>query len=1194
MARHRVFFSYTGADRNVVDVLKAKLEEETDVECFAFEHDMRFGDNIVEEVRQRLHWCNFFVPVITQKNADRPWLIFEINTAVIRAFEKECTLLPLLSDISGDDLSADLRQYNALSVDDSGNYINLFAKRLFNNSRENDNRRWDLFRPLPRDFDLPALLSWKMRLSSLHGRSGELKELLQWADDEQPGARVRIISGPGGAGKTRLAGEVAMELWKSGWDTQFIHTVDGVPTTKGIASLWIIDYPEEQQDLAKFFRQIRSLRPAHRVRILMLTRLPREWWVKHSALRTAHAPDLLGETFDLEIEEISAENTIRLYHEVANTVGQWFNKDVPKITDEELIEWRSLEPEHRLPLYITALALRMVSSEATKLDLNGGQVIRELVWRERARVDIYGSQDPEKPEEWPSRVLALASLTECLTGETLKNLSDDSLEVGLPPPNKVVDTLRKTPLWNNKQHGVLPLQPDIFAAVFLHEVLSSREDVAAEWLWATIASELAKDPSIIRDRIGRLIFDVHKICEENESNLSNWLSQMVTKDPERALKLKDIACDDRPPEFLLPLLVEINKSILAGAYVPPEEQLVIQRILGYQLLRLERNADAQEVFQDAVEKCQSTKCDSELAELLRGLSSAIDDNDYDDKIATASRALEIQRKSATNSDVSSQDALARALNTYALTLRPLDDKTHEELKACEECAAIYNKLLDLVEHDERHVYEDNYARALFNLTNAQWSVDQKENALESIQQSVEIRRRLYADYRWRYARYFAMSLKQYAFYAVEMGDPAGDAQSAAQETVEIYTDLYKANPAQFGIDLVLAIGARASAASAVGENDKEMKFRTEQAELIKKVLAEGGIQRYSKHLVSITLHLVGVGNDAVNRNPEMAIEVCSQAIDILEALRSNERQLWNSTLHYVLVGGYLNRGNVYKNTTQKNAIEDYGIGVKETENLKAEFGFTPEAEVARVLCLLNRCIEFIKADELELASNDFNNAVACEKGIRQELGDKWSISEYNQVLMSLDVLGRFETKMRSTDVKKLHSLTVDITKAMLERNMVSQVDTIKHLLKLSVKTALIDREATLIYLRDAVNIAKKVDLSTFNDNHDTALFYNDTAYRIGLIADTLKEYQYIDFAVELSRNAVELPLDQKQLLWAQSRETLGFTTGLLNRIKPNTTIREESIMAFRDAIRYFREHNKENEIQVSIDDWVKVHGAYSE
>lgn len=1152
---------------------------------------MRFGDNIVEVVRQRLHWCNAFVPVISRDNYQRPWLVFEINTAIIRSFERECVVLPVLCDIGDEYLSADLRQFKSVAVDASDDYVSQLKTRLLDDVPTADERRWDLFRPLPQDFDLPALLSWRVRSSALHGRTQEFEELLNWADDEQPGARVRIVSGPGGAGKTRLAAELAIQLWKSGWDTQFIHTVDGVPATRGVASLWIIDYPEEQQELTKFFRQIRQFQRAHRVRILMLTRQPREWWLKHSALRTAHAGDLLGETFDLEFEALSADDTVRLYREVTDTVGHWFDKTIPEITDADLLEWRLAAPEHRLPLYITALALRMVSSDATKLDMSGREVMRELVWRERGRVDAYGSQDPDNPEEWPSRALGLAALTECLNGSTLRRLADERLEMGMPRKSVVVDRVRQTPLWNDEQHGVLPLRPDIFAATFFHEVLSAREDIAPEWVWATIETEISGDAASVRDRIGRLIFDIQKICNAGEPNLALWMTQLVKADPTRAMKLRDFAADERPPEFLLPLLVEINTAVLSGGALTTDEQVATLRILGYQLALLQRDKEARRVFKDAVDLCESTNNEAELAAVLRGLSGVIEDSDTTAKVAAAVRALDILRKLAADQDITQRVSLARALNNYALAV----DDPSRAIAALEEGAAICTQILKEVEPDEKHVHEDSLARALFNLANERGRAGQYDSAIENSRESVEIRRRLYAEYRWRYARYFAMSLSQLAQLSQAKGKgKPGIAEAAIRETVEIYTHLYKANPAQFGVDLVRAMGLRSSVAYADGDKDRAIMLRQEQAVFVAKVLSEGRIGRYSDVLREITLHLITDGYNAASSNANLALDVCTQAIDILKIFKVSEKQLWDQEMHYALVGGYLNRGNARKSKSSQEAIADYGMGVDEADQLRATHGFVPRGAVAKELCLLNRCIERLRSEKVEAAISDVHAAIECEEDIRRELGDEWPLADHREVLRSLSVLRDHATLLTTKDVARLLVLEVSIARGLLAGGKQSPIETVRTLLSLGRNSIATNRKLATRTLQDAVEIMKEIDDDSLADLQAAASFYNDTAYMLGLMIEGLDDFEHIPFAADIARRAVAIATDPEQRVWGDARETLGFVSGLLLRVNSSSDTMDESQSAFREAIAFFRQRNSETQVQVSIADWEKVHGPYAE
>jgi hypothetical protein len=49
------------------------------------------------------------------------------------------------------------------------------------------------------------------------GRDAELTELAGWRDDPEPGSAVRLVHGPDGQGKTRLAAQFAGLSVALGW-----------------------------------------------------------------------------------------------------------------------------------------------------------------------------------------------------------------------------------------------------------------------------------------------------------------------------------------------------------------------------------------------------------------------------------------------------------------------------------------------------------------------------------------------------------------------------------------------------------------------------------------------------------------------------------------------------------------------------------------------------------------------------------------------------------------------------------------------------------------------------------------------------------------------------------------------------------------------------------------------------------------
>jgi hypothetical protein len=72
---------------------------------------------------------------------------------------------------------------------------------------------WEQNLPAQGPFEIFNLLRWT---SQLIGRDRGKQDLLSWATTGR-GLRIRLLSGPGGAGKTRLAAELAQSLRDDGW-----------------------------------------------------------------------------------------------------------------------------------------------------------------------------------------------------------------------------------------------------------------------------------------------------------------------------------------------------------------------------------------------------------------------------------------------------------------------------------------------------------------------------------------------------------------------------------------------------------------------------------------------------------------------------------------------------------------------------------------------------------------------------------------------------------------------------------------------------------------------------------------------------------------------------------------------------------------------------------------------------------------
>lgn len=140
--------------------------------------------------------------------------------------------------------------------------------------------------PWRKGIDSPgALLRAQYGVVPFHRREKELGDLQEWCHDSSP-ARVRLYTGPGGMGKTRLALEAALKMKEEGWWTGFVtHEAIQSPekTWKALARkdgklLLIVDYAETNRPfLIPVLREMYRLKRGP-VRLVLLARAALDWW----------------------------------------------------------------------------------------------------------------------------------------------------------------------------------------------------------------------------------------------------------------------------------------------------------------------------------------------------------------------------------------------------------------------------------------------------------------------------------------------------------------------------------------------------------------------------------------------------------------------------------------------------------------------------------------------------------------------------------------------------------------------------------------------------------------------------------------------------------------------------------------------------------------------------------------------------
>ncbi|MBP2327849.1 tetratricopeptide (TPR) repeat protein [Kibdelosporangium banguiense] len=184
-------------------------------------------------------------------------------------------------------------------------------------------------RPERQDVGMVFRLTASYCPSPVRGRAPEIDKLVSWCIDRDESAGVvRMIAGPAGVGKSRLAIEVAERLpqgWLTGRLTSVAGAVDRIAATSQPA-LIVVEDAENLADLDTLLRQA-GRHPA-KLRILVLTRAPE---------RLPTSPSLSDPVIRCVLAPVGGRNDRkRWYGEAVRAYAEQLGLPVPELTKEKI------------------------------------------------------------------------------------------------------------------------------------------------------------------------------------------------------------------------------------------------------------------------------------------------------------------------------------------------------------------------------------------------------------------------------------------------------------------------------------------------------------------------------------------------------------------------------------------------------------------------------------------------------------------------------------------------------------------------------------------------------------------------------------------------------------------------------------------------------------------------------------------
>jgi tetratricopeptide (TPR) repeat protein len=696
------------------------------------------------------------------------------------------------------------------------------------------------------------------------GRQDLINDLHAWYATED-NAAVRLYTGAGGMGKTRLFIEFLGNMDGTGWHARFLSSQEPRISPQALDTLLeqhnklfiIVDYAETRsaalQDLLK---QASAVTGNNRVRVALIARNAAEWW---SQLREGEADvqDLLmtaPEPIPVPALSATPETRSGTFPAAASAFAEKLKIPSPGITPPDLTQ---LVFDSALMILMSALAF---------LDgrrLEEADAILGYVLSHERRYWTKGARSQNLPTNLDA-ALAQAAVLATLAG-------------GLADRDAARDLIRRAPLMGGQAESVVdtvadllhglypessdtwlhPVQPDVlgehlvagqankdkslltaffaaapafqsYNALTVLTRLAQRKNAAAPGQLKTILTahtEVLAEPAInvaiqTGDPIGQILAKVLEV--HNDPQLAARLVEMIPKD---TVALREVAAVTTGQS-----LARLAASSHSGS---PDDRAEKARLLNNQSVRLSglgRREEALEAARESADIFRALSAEGPdafrpgLALSLNNLSNRLSDlGRREEALETARESVDIRRALSAEGPDAFRPDLALSLNNLSNHLSGLGHR-EEALEAARESAGIFRAL----SAEGPDAFRPDLARSLNNLSIHLSGLGRREEALEAAWESVEIRRTLSAERPDAFRPVLAGSLNNLSNHLSNLGRRE-EALEVARESVDIYRALSAERPDAFRPELAISLGALSQCLQGAGRAEEALEAIVEAA-----------------------------------------------------------------------------------------------------------------------------------------------------------------------------------------------------------------------------------------------------------------------------------------------------------------------------------------------------------------------------
>ncbi|HEX5277606.1 MAG TPA: tetratricopeptide repeat protein [Fluviicoccus sp.] len=666
-------------------------------------------------------------------------------------------------------------------------------------------------------------------------REAFLEEQLDWAHSEGYPITIRLLTGVGGTGKTRLALELCKRLQSAGWQTGFLpndSSLDKVALSLAKSAqpvCLVIDYAETRQSQLLQLIKVLGTHFTYQVRILLLARDGGEWWkllpAKDSACEAlldglaTTGPYQLPQLYDsLESRQVAFKRAMAAFAEKLSLPEQ---ASMPKLDDDHFGH----------PLYVQMAALLSLHGEQPG---SAESVARSLIGHERrywAKAMTVIPDMTTQQDECAGIFMALATLANGLP--TVRE--SESLWAAVGGSKLVLKLLFNmlAQLYPSRQ-GVQALRPDLLGEALVAQCLLGANGtgllnaVLGNRNSALRRSSLTVLARLIRNR-EELSLIIEPVLTEHFLTCADDLVAVIVETPSPLARIaeksfatlptprKNQACgilDKYSENEIIPLvdlIVLVKRAILAKlesktGRVTDDDQARKASALNNLSVGLVWQGHVEEakdlgrqalVIFEALARNKPNSFEPDWALSLNNYANRLGDlGRYDEAESCSRQAVEIYAKLARTNPERFESVWATSLDNYANHLRDLGLSDRAETYA-RQALDIRAKLARA--KPER--FEPEWATSLGNYANHLCELGLSNRAETYAKQALEIRSRLARAMPARFEPNMAISLYNYACHLCDQGH-YDEAEIYARQSLELYEKLAHTLPAHYEYDFI--------------------------------------------------------------------------------------------------------------------------------------------------------------------------------------------------------------------------------------------------------------------------------------------------------------------------------------------------------------------------------------------------------